>query len=369
MKVRLTDLGVKKLPKPASGQVTHWDSATPAFGIRCSAKSKSYVVMYGPRRQLKTLGRYPEMSLADARNRAKAFLATYALSPTQEADVECNTVVQAYLQDCEGRVRENTMKGYRLYLQGITFKGPIGKVTQAKVMEAIRKNTDSPSSQNYAFTTFKVFFNWAVRRQFLLHNPLAALKRPHKSSPRERVLDDAEVRTLLAYCHQTSDRFTQIVDLLLYTGQRKGEIALLEWQDVDDDRLILPASRTKNKREHTIPLGPQAIRLLQQIEGGATFVFGKQLEDRPFNGFGKSTKRLLTETGIDHFTLHDLRRTFATNHARIGTSIHVTERLLNHVSGSISGVAAVYNRHSYLEEMKTAMSNYDAFLTETFDLG
>ncbi len=203
-----------------------------------------------------------------------------------------------------------------------------------------------------------------MRHQFLSHNPLAALKRPHKSSPRERVLDDGELRRLLDYCRDTNDRFTQILELLIYTGQRKGEIANLQWQDVDGDRLNLPASRTKNKREHTVPLGTHAMGLLHRIEGGAVHAFGTLTDDKPFNGFGKSATRMLTNTGLNHFTQHDLRRTFATNHARIGTPIHVTERLLNHVSGTISGVAAVYNRHSYFEEMKSAMSAYDDFLDE-----
>ena len=362
MKIRLTDLAVKKLPLSEAGQVTYWDELTPNFGIRCSARSKSYIVLLGDRRKRKTLGRYPKMSLAEARKQAKVLISQQAMTPDSGEERVYQAVVRAYLDDCEGRVRPNTMKGYRLYLEGITFAGSINQVTQAQVIKGIRNNTPSSSSQNYAFTTFKVFFNWAVRRQYLSHNPLSALKRPHKSSPRERVLDDDELKVLLAYCRSVNDRFTQIVELLIYTGQRKGEIANLEWQEVDGDRLILPAVRTKNKREHVVPIGNHAQNLLHRIEGSATYVFGLSTDDKPFNGFGKSTKRMLTDTGLGHFTLHDLRRTFATNHARIGTPIHVTERLLNHVSGTISGVAAVYNRHSYMDEMRTAVGECDAYL-------
>ena len=64
------------------------------------------------------------------------------------------------------------------------------------------------------------------------------------------------------------------------------------------------------------------------------------------------------------YTLHDLRRTFATIHAKIGTPIHVTEKLLNHVTGTVSGVAAVYNRHTYLEEMKAAVTEYDKYIAK-----
>jgi len=364
MKQRLTDLGVKKLSLTERGQLTYWDTATPGFGLRCSSKSKSFVVMYGVRRQLKTLGRFPHLSLSDARKRAKLFLSAQTLEPEKNPEHEYQTVAEAYLQDCEGRVRPTTMKGYVLYLRGITFKRSISKITGNDVIRKIQSNTNSPSSQNYAFTTFKVFFNWAVRRGYLERNPLGALKRPHKMTPRERVLEDQELQTLLFYCRDNPDRFTQIVQLLIFTGQRKGEIANLEWQDVDDDKLIIPGSRTKNKREHTVPLGNYALELLHQIEGGRIFVFGTPYDDKPFNGFGKSTKRMLDDARLAHFTLHDLRRTFATIHAKIGTPIHVTEKLLNHVSGTISGVAAVYNRHSYMEEMRGAVGAYDDYLRE-----
>lgn len=68
------------------------------------------------------------------------------------------------------------------------------------------------------------------------------------------------------------------------------------------------------------------------------------------------------ETGITDYRLHDIRRTFATIHAKIGTELHVIEKLLNHQSGSISGVAAVYNHHNYLEEAKIAVANYEKHL-------
>lgn len=97
-------------------------------------------------------------------------------------------------------------------------------------------------------------------------------------------------------------------------------------------------------------------------------MFGLSTDDKPFNGFGTCLNRMLDDTELTHFTLHDLRRTFATAHAKIGTPIHVTEKLLNHVSGTISGVAAVYNRHSYMEEMCGAVEKYDEYLEKLIKL-
>ena len=359
MKLRLTDLAVKKLQSPASGQVTYWDTTTPSFGVRCSSKAKSYVVMYGRKRRLKTLGRYPDLPLADARKLARQFMAYEIDKPAPSIAHDYIAVRDAYLADCRQRLRGSTLQGYVLYLTNIPFKGPIGEVSRGDVLRAIEKYTPSPSSQNYAFTTFKVFFNWAVRRQYLSSNPLEALKRPNRLIARERVLTDDELKTLLTYTRDNRGRFNDIVTLLVLTGQRRGEIAGLRWSEIDDAQLVLSPERTKNKREHIVPIGSMALELLHSIEGGSTYVFGTPLSDAPFNGWSRAQRNLLKETGLDHFTLHDLRRTFSTIHAKIGTPIHVTEKLLNHVSGTISGVAAVYNRHSYADEMKAAMGEYE----------
>lgn len=367
MKMRLTDLWVKKLSLPEKGQVTHWDETTPGFGVRCSSKRKSYVVMYGRDRRLKTLGRHPDLSLSEARKRAKLFQATQVQAGGHDAVFEYQAVVEEYLRDCHQRLRGSTLKGYVLYLTHISFEGPISDITQGQVIRAIERYTKSPSSQNYAFTTFKVFFNWAVRRQFLAANPLNGLKRPNKTRPRERVLSDEELQTLLKHTHEHRGRFNDIVTLLALTGQRKGEIANLMWSEIDDDLLVLSADRTKNKREHAVPLGAQALALLHDIEGGSQYVFGTPADDKPYNGWSRSQRRIVKDTGLEHFTLHDLRRTFSTIHAKMGTPIHVTEKLLNHVSGTISGVAAVYNRHSYMEEMREAVARYDEYIAKLLE--
>lgn len=362
MKLHLTDLAVKKLSPPAEGQVTYWDDATPGFGLRLSARAKSYVVMYGERRQLKTLGRYPELSLSDARKRAKLFLAAHLANPDPEASFDYEAVVSEYLADCRKRLRASTLKGYNLYMGHIRFKGPIGEIKPSQVMAAIAKYTDHRSSQNYAFTTFKVFFSWAVRRQYLRSNPLLALKRPNKTNSRERVLSEEEVRTLLGHTLANRSRFHDVVSLLLLSGQRKSEISDLRWSEVDGDTIVLPGARTKNKRAHQVPVCARAGELLATIKGGSTFVFGSPEIDAPFNGWNRAQLKLLDDTSLAHFTLHDLRRTFATIHAKIGTPIHVTEKLLNHASGTVSGVAAVYNRHSYQEEMRVATIRYGEYI-------
>ncbi|WP_223428141.1 site-specific integrase [Tateyamaria pelophila] len=363
MKLRLTDLAVRKLSLPDSGQITHWDETTPGFGVRCSPKNKSYVIMYGVKRRLKTLGRHPVLSLSEARKRAKQFQATQSSANTITLDYDYKSVLDAYLADCNHRLRDSTFEGYLLYFRKITFDGSIKNISRGDVLKKIQAYSSRASSQNHAFTTFKVFFNWCVRRQYLDVNPLGALKRPHKPSTRERVLSDDELHCVLSYTGTRSDRYKDIVTLLILTGQRRSEIAELRWSEINGNGLILSPTRTKNGREHVVPLGKQARNLLESIEGGSHKVFAQPGSDKAFSGWGRAQRRLLRETGLDHFTLHDLRRTYSTVHAKIGTPIHVTEKLLNHVSGTISGVAAVYNRHSYLEEMRLAVKAHDEYIS------
>ncbi len=358
----MTDLAIKKLPLSKDGQITYWDQLTPNFGIRCSVKSKSFVVLLGEKRKRKTLGRYPALSLAEARKQAKHLLSLEALTPHAIQSQPYSVIRDDFLEDCQHRLRPSTIKGYTHYLGQIDFAKNIDAIDQNDILRKINAHTKGQSSQNHAFVALKVFFNWAIARGYISQKPLQALKRPHHTESRERVLSDEELKNLLSYCQKDRDRFKDIVTLLIYTGQRKGEITNLEWQDIGEKTITLPASKVKNKRQHQFPLSKHAKELIHSLEGGVQYVFGTPVNDTPFNGFGKATKKMLGETGIDHFTLHDLRRTFATIHARIGTPIHMTEKLLNHVSGTISGVAAVYNRHSYMEEMRAAMKNYDDFL-------
>jgi len=196
----------------------------------------------------------------------------------------------------------------------------------------------------------------------MTRNPLAGLKRPHKNSGRERVLSEPEITILLDHTLGARDRYHDIVTLLLLTGQRRGEIANLQWSDIEQDQITLPGERTKNRRQHIFPIAPRTSAFLEGIFGGERHVFGTGETDVPFTGWSKAHRRLLKHTGLKHFTLHDLRRTFSTIHASLGTPIHVTERLLNHTSGTVSGVAAVYNRHDYKEEMRAAQHVYENYV-------
>ena len=158
-----------------------------------------------------------------------------------------------------------------------------------------------------------------------------------------------------------SDDFGGIVKPLILTGQRRGETAALQSSWIKADTITLPKEITKNGREHTFPIGTMAASILAEHSTSGS-LFLARWKQTNFSGWSKSKAALDKLSGVSGWTLHDLRRTFATNLAALGTPIHVTERLLNHVSGTQSGIVAVYQRHSYMPEMRKAVEAWERHL-------
>lgn len=367
MKLRLTDMAVKKLPCPPQGQVTHWDELTPGFGLRCSAKSKSFVVMFGEKRRLKTLGRYPSLSLSEARAEARRFFVRYAegAQVPSESSVSFDNAKERFLRDCEGRNKPRTVADYRRLLnKHFQFADNLDEVSRQKIMNVISRLSKTPSEQSHAYVAVRTMMNWCVRHGLIEQSVVPRIKQ--RSSPRNRVLEGRELREVFLRAAGTSYPFGPIIQLLVLTGQRRSEIGLLRRSWLVDHQIVFPEGFAKNKREHRFPLSGMVRKVIENLPNTGDLLFPASTNtEKPFSGWAWHKARF--DGGLESvnpYTLHDLRRTFATIHAKIGTPIHVTEKLLNHVSGTISGVAAVYNRHSYMEEMREAVARYDEYLAK-----
>jgi len=370
-RVNLTDLLVKTLPLPERGQVTYWDDNLSGFGVRVSqGGSKSFVLVHGVNRQRETLGRYPTISLRQARDQAKKKQAQITLGIEQNRSISFKDAREIFLEDCRSKNKKNTVDYYRKRLDAHFRFGRkrLDEISRTDIQSRIRRIRTSPSEQHHAFVAIRTFLNWALREQYIETSPIAAMKPPGASKPRERVLSEAELLEVLSKSKQHPYPFGPIVSLMILTGMRRNEVASLEWEWVEqNDRIItLPSALTKNKRTHSQPYGDLVVDVLEKVPQATKYIFPSRSEKGTiFNGWGKSKARIDGELEqVDPFTLRDLRRTFATIHAKIGTPIHVTEKLLNHVSGTISGVAAVYNRHSYMDEMRDAINRYDDYLID-----
>ena len=135
----------------------------------------------------------------------------------------------------------------------------------------------------------------------------------------------------------------------------------MQWDhlDLDKGEWTLPAELTKSNRAHIVPLTPEACRLIASLPRFSdVYVFGASNPGRPFSDYAIGKQRLDSVAQVPNWTLHDLRRTAATQMARLGTPPHVVERILNHTSGTFGGVAGVYNRFQYLPEMRAALERW-----------
>jgi len=335
MRIKLTDVAIRQIPLSQDGQVKVRDETLPGFGLIVGKKAKSFFVMYGKDRRTETLGRYPDVTLAEARKAAKRLLLD---TPERKIPERLSAARTTYLKECERKNRPNTVRSYRYYLSLI----------KDKALSNI-KPTDIDLTHPHTVTAWKVFMNWCVRRELVDKNPF--LHATAKYGKRDRVMSDDEIRALFAYDHPP---FSHILKLCLLTGQRRGQISSIQGTWIKDDTITFPAEVMKGGRPHTIPFGPFTGALL----GKAPF---------QFNGWSKAKARCDRHTGVTDWTLHDLRRTFATVHARIGTPIHVVEALLDHSSGAISGVAAIYIRHNFLPEMRSSMHEFENMIRSMVD--
>jgi integrase len=315
MKIRLTDMAIKKLLHPSQGQVTHWDELTPGFGLRCSTKSKSFVVMYGEKRQLKTLGRYPNLSLSEARGEAKRFFVLYEEGPLSsgELSVSFEQAKERFLQDCEARNKPRTVADYnRLLNKHFKFTDSLDEISRQKIMKVISGLFKTPSEQSHAYVAIRTMMNWCVRHGLIEHSVVPHIK--HGAAPRNRVLDDLELREVYLKALETPYPFGSIIQLLILTGQRRTEIGFLRRSWVVDDQVVFPEGFAKNKREHRFPLSEMAQKVIEGLPNTGDLLFPAATNfEKPFSGWAWHKARL--DDGLedmDSYTLHDLRRTFAT---------------------------------------------------------
>ena len=194
MKLRLTDIAIKRLSSPDSGQVTYWDDATPGFGLRCSTKSKSFVVMYGEKRRLKKLGRYPDFTLSDARKEARRFLAEADDLPEASgpAPIPFEEAKRRFLAHCVGRNKERTVKDYtRLLNRHFELSNDLHEVTRAQIMKVISSLSRTPSEQSHAYVAIRTMMNWCVEAGLIEMSPVPRIRQ--KTTSRDRVLSDEEL--------------------------------------------------------------------------------------------------------------------------------------------------------------------------------
>jgi integrase len=239
----------------------------------------------------------------------------------------------------------------------------IHEVSKRDVVEVVTaiEQRGAPVAANKALKAIKTFLRWCVGRAVLDQSPAEGVPLPSKEVARDRVLDDSELARVILAAREIGGPYGGIVELLALTGQRREEVARLQREELDLAQRVwtLPKSRTKNAKTHVVHLSHQSMAVLKHADQPGPYVFSL-LGTKPFREFSRAKRRLDQLSGVTDWRLHDLRRTCVSGMARLGVAPHVADKILNHQAGTISGVAAVYQRHEFLSERKEALERWAA---------
>ena len=396
-----------------------WDTQLPRFGVRLTpAGARIYLVQYRakpapgqpPKTRRITIGQHGKpWTVEKARDEAKKLLAQVDLERDPFADraaerrrkVEAQEAAAAAVREAERRQGETFAAQLDLFAarrlakrrsggeaERLLRHGPakawgerhvsdIRRSDVAELLEGISHR--SPAVARATYAELRTFFEWCAERDLIVASPCASLTAPPRPEARDRVLADHELQLIWRAAERLGFPFGPVFQLLMLTGQRRAEVAGMAWHELDLEAGLwrIPAERAKNKQAHEIDLSPEALAIITKIPRSGPLLFPAR-GDGAVRGFSATKRKLDTEMEAlraadtadgpepapaqppTPWRLHDLRRTAATGMAALAFPPHVVERVLNHVSGTQSGLVGVYQRHEYRPERKAALTAWGA---------
>jgi integrase len=365
----LSDLTVKRVKPPAKGQVDIFDAGYPGFALRVSyGGGKSWVYFYrvAGRLRRRSLGTYPAVTLAEARQlwRDAKHQVSLGRDPGwhRASDLNFESVAREWLK------RDQADKRSLKEVTRVIERELIPEWGQRSIQDIRRHDilvlSDRIADRGATTMARRVIayvhrlFRWAKSRDLIEANPATDLPKPGREIARDRVLTDAELATVWNAASEVVWPYGPAVQLLILTGARRAEIAEMKWSEINGNAIKLSGSRAKNAEAHDIPLSEQALEVLLKIPRvvGSEFVFGKPLK----GGAWSNAKIKLSATTIQPWRIHDLRRTVSTGMNELGTEPHIVEAVLGH---TVKGVAGVYNRAKYAAAKRAALEAWGAHVS------
>ncbi|TGD63363.1 site-specific integrase [Tabrizicola sp. WMC-M-20] len=384
MKTKLTPKFIESIKANPAKRLDFRDDLMPGLVLRVSQSGTKTFCLHrrinGKMRRL-TIGRFGVLTLAEARERVRQVLYEIESGRFEErtgVEVEDRKTLGEVIPDYVEKHAKSQNRDWRnkqsLLAKFTDLHGKrLDKIKRADVVKALDAIVVSaPVSANRALAHLKHLMNWCVDRGMLDTSPLTGMKLPTKETPRERVLTNVELRALWAACDADGYPFGDCIKLLILSGQRRSEVAEMRWSELDLDKRLwtLPSVRAKNGKQHSVPITDAMLTVLRRVPRYLTsdFVFtttGKT----PISGFGRLKERMdkALPQGTESWIIHDIRRTMSTNLAMLGVPQPVTEALLNHKSGVVSGVAAIYNVYSYADEKREALGAWSKHIVKVVE--
>jgi integrase len=380
MTVKLTDRFLASRKAPALGRTIYTDSAVPGLTFRVSAPTKSnpegrrdWLLRYRPRRQAQkavALGAYPALSLSVARQRAGAIVAAAKrgidLIAAEEREQQVQSAAQAkarpladianeYLASVKHLRSWRSIKS-RTHCHIIPKLGnkAVGEVTRADAvdfLDHLERAKGLRHQVNRCRETLRAIFAYAIERELVAVNPIVGVSK-RKETPRDRTLTADELSAFWCAIDKLPELPRAYFRVVLLTGARRNEVRGMAWSELDLDAGLwrLPGDRTKNGRPFELPLSAPVLEMLRKLPRVGPMVFA--LDGKRRMSLHHLIERVRRDAELSDVRLHDLRRTMRTGLAELGISFEVAERVLNH---AMPGLEAVYNRHSYAAEKRTAL--------------
>jgi integrase len=360
---------------PSTKNVIFYDTDLRGLELRVTPAGKRVFYVYyrakGAKLQQRRhkLGDYPKITVQQAREQAKAVLGRVAGGgdPSAERKKErdrlnsgrIDEIIEQFLFQHASRNRSfsETERIFRRDVMPLWGKRSIHSITKPDVVALVRNKADtSPTMANRLLATVRKFFNWCYSNSIIESSPAEGISALSREIVRDRLLNDDELRAVIAACRATGYPFGSLVELLAVTGQRREEVAAMEWREIDfqSSTWTIPAERSKNGKAHIVHLSAFALRILEAAPRIGPFVF-TTTGNKPFQGFSKSKARLDQASNVTNWRLHDLRRTIVSGMARKRVAPHVADKILNHQAHTLPGAARVYQQHDFLDERRDAL--------------
>ena len=353
-----------------------WDEKVCGFGVRKQKRGTFYYVRvrHNGQQVMRSIGRHGSPWTPDTA-RAKALellgqLASGADLFTQPlvASGGFGAEINRYLLRRERSLKPRSFNAVERHLR--QYSAPLHKLPLAEIDRRTiavllgQVETECGAvTRNRLRSSLSAFWAWAIAEGLCEQSPVNGTMKADEGASRDRVLTQDELKALW---HALSDnRFSEIVRLLLLTACRRNEIGNLTWDEIDLKRklIVLPPDRTKNGRGLELPLSAQALAVIERTprRNSSAFLFRDANGDK---GWDQDKMRLDARLGIAPWRLHDCRRSTATYMGELGVLPHIIEACLNHQSGHKSGVAGIYNRAKYADEMRAALQRWADHLDE-----
>ncbi len=365
-------------------EALYWDVACRGFGLRALASGRrSWIFQYRDehkRTRRMALGDVSAVSLNAARQAARRLAAsvTQGANPSAQRKSKQTAprvidVIEAYLRNALARQRPRSFHETQRHLRKNAAPlhhdraEAVRRADIASLLERVSQGSGCFAA-NRLRAALSSLWVWGMRAGLIDcdSNPVTFTLR-HQEKTRERTLSDDELRAIWAATGGNGD-YARIVRLCLLTGCRRQEIGGLVWAEILPDRLTIGADRMKAGAAHEVPLTAAIQETLpDRPEGAVGAVFGRT--GTGFSGWSKSKELLdkhLTRGGasMPRWTLHDLRRTFSTRLHDAGAQPLVIEALLAHKQ---PGVAGVYNRASFFDAKRSALSRWHEILQQVVE--